>query len=222
MLGAGVAAAYGIDKAMKYQSEMLLLHTQAGVSSKDTATMSQGVLQISTQTGQSLNAVAESAYHVASNMESMKGSSPAKMLQAVKVAAEGASVGHSNLVDTTNAMTAAISSNIPGVKNYSQAMGVLNATVGSGDMKMQDLAEAFGGGMVAVVKGYGLTLKDVGASLATFGDNNIRGAKAGTDLRMAVQALAVPMKTAPLKEVRAEREDPGERHAVRGAAQGPG
>src|SRR5208282_1168777 len=105
LLGLGVAAAYGIDKAMKYQSEMLLLHTQAGVSSKDTATMSQGVLQISTQTGQSLDAVAESAYHVASNMESMKGSSPAQMLKAVKIAAEGASVGHSNLVDTTTALT---------------------------------------------------------------------------------------------------------------------
>ena len=65
---------------MKFQSEMLLLHTQAGVSVKDTATMTQGVLEISTQTGQALGDVAESAYHVASNMESMKGASPAKML----------------------------------------------------------------------------------------------------------------------------------------------
>ena len=199
LLGAGVAAAYGIDKAMKFQSQMLLLHTQAGVSVKDTQAMSQGVLQISTQTGQALPALAESAYHVASNMASMGATVP-QMLGAVKIAAEGAAVGHSNLVDTTNAMTAAIASGIPGVSNYSQAMGVLNATVGSGDMSMQDLAEAFGGGMVATVKGYGLTLKDVGAATAVFGDNNIRGAKAGTDLRMAVQALAVPMKTAPLEK----------------------
>jgi len=199
MLGVGVAAAYGIDKAMKFQSEMMLLHTQAGVSMKDTQAMSKGVLQISAQTGQSLSDVAEAAYHVASNMESMHASVP-KQLDAVRIAAEGAAVGHSNLVDTTNAMTAAISANIPGVKNYSQAMGVLNATVGSGDMKMQDLAEAFGGGMVATVKGYGLSLKDVGAALATFGDNNIRGAVAGTDLRMAVQALSKQVKTAPLKE----------------------
>ena len=32
LLGVGVAAAYGIDKAMKFQSQMLLLNTQAGVS----------------------------------------------------------------------------------------------------------------------------------------------------------------------------------------------
>lgn len=195
MIGTGIAAAYGIDKAMKFQSQMLLLHTQAGVSVKDTQAMSQGALKISTQTGQALGDVAESAYHVASNMASM-GTSVPKMLEATKVAAEGASVGHANMVDVTNALTAAIASGIPGVKDYQQAMGALNATVGSGDMSMQDLSEAFGTGMVASVKGYGLSLKDVGAGLAVLGDNNIRGAKAGTDMRMAVQSLAVPAATA--------------------------
>ena len=195
LLGIGVAAAYGIDKAMKFQSQMLLLNTQAGVSMPNVKKMSQGVLEISTQTGQSLSNVSESAYHVASNMASM-GSTVPNMLNAVKVAAQGATVGHANMVDVTNALTAAIASGIPGVKNYQQAMGVLNSTVGSGDMTMQDLADAFGTGMVASVKGYGLSIKDVGAALATFGDNNIRGAKAGTDLRMAVQALAVPVSTA--------------------------
>ena len=113
-------------------------------------------------------------------------------MELVKTAAEGAATGHAHLVDVTNALTAAMASGIPGVQDMNQAMGALNATVGTGDMKMQDLADAFGTGMVAVVKGYGLSIKDVGAALATFGDHNIRGAKAGTDLRMAVEALAVP------------------------------
>jgi TP901 family phage tail tape measure protein len=194
LLGVGVAAGYGIDRAMKFQSQMLLLHTQAGVSVADTQKMSQGVLLISTQTGQSLTDVAASAYHVASNMESVGGTVP-QMLNAVKIAAQGAAVGHSNLVDTTNALTSVIASGIPGAKNYQQAMGAINATVGAGDMTMQDLSEAMSTGVVPVVKGYGLTLKDTGAALATYGDLNIRGAKAGTELRMAVQALAVPAAT---------------------------
>ena len=198
LLGVGVAGAYGIDKAMKFQSEMLLLHTQAGVSVKDTATMSQGVLKISTETGQSLSSVAESAYHVASNMASM-GTSVPKQLEVVRMAAEGAAIGHSNLVDTTNALTSVVASGIPGAKNYAQAMGMINATVGSGDMKMQDLAESMSSGVVPIVKGYGLNLKDVGAALATFGDLNIRGANAGTDLRTSVQALSSPMKTAKVQ-----------------------
>ena len=191
LLGVGIAAAYGIDKAMKFQSQMLLLNTQAGVSLPNVKKMSQGVLEVSTTTGQSLSNVAESAYHVASNMSSM-GTSVPNMLNAVKVAAEGAAVGHSNMVDTTNALTATIASGMPGVKNYSQAMGKLNATVGSGDMSMQDLADAMGTGMMATVKGFGVGINDVGAGLATFGDNNIRGAKAGTEFKMAIQALGAP------------------------------
>jgi TP901 family phage tail tape measure protein len=124
------------------------------------------------------------------------GATSQQMLEVTRIAAEGAATGGSDLVDVTNALTAVVASGIPGVQNYSQAMGVLNATVGVGDMTMQDLANSMGSGMVATVKGFGLTIKDVGAALAVFGDNNIRGAVAGTDLRMSVQALAAPAKAA--------------------------
>jgi TP901 family phage tail tape measure protein len=193
LLGVGIAAVYGIDKAAKFQSSITQLHTQAGVAQSKLAGLSQGVLQLSTQVGEGPQSLAESLYHVESNMASM-GASSKTVLSAVTVAAKGAQVGGANLVDVTNALTAAIASGIPGVQNFQQAMGMLNATVGSGDMHMQDLADAFSTGLLAVVKGYGITLKDTGAALAVFGDNNIRGAKAGTDFRMAVQALAVPVK----------------------------
>jgi TP901 family phage tail tape measure protein len=195
LLGTGLAAVYGIDKAAKFQASMEMLHTQAGVAQSKIAGLSQGVLQLAGQVGQGPQSLAESLYHVASNMASLGASGP-KMMSAVRIAAEGAQVGGANLVDVTNALTAAIASGIPGVQNFQQAMGMLNATVGSGDMHMQDLADAFSTGLLAVVKGYGITLKDTGAALAVFGDNNIRGAKAGTDFRMAVQALAVPAAAA--------------------------
>ena len=194
-LGAAVIIGYATDKAMKFNAQMVTLNTQAGVSKKQLGALSEGVLELAGQVGQSPTSLAESLYHVESNMQSLGIKAP-QALNMVKVAAEGASVGHANLVDVTNALTAAVASGIPGVKNYSQAMGVLNATVGAGDMTMQDLADAMGTGAVAAVKGYGLNIKDVGAALAVFGDNNIRGAKAGTDLRMSVQALAVPVSTA--------------------------
>jgi TP901 family phage tail tape measure protein len=195
LLGTAVVLGYSVDKAMKFNAQMTLLTTQAGVSAKQLPQLSRGVLLLAGQVGQSPGNLAESLYHVESNMSSLGISAP-KALNLVKVAAEGASVGHANLVDVTNAMTAAVASGIPGVKNMSQAMGVLNSTVGSGDMSMQDLADAMGTGVLAVIKGYGANIKDAGAALATFGDNNIRGAKAGTDLRMAVQSLAVPASSA--------------------------
>ena len=60
-------------------------------------------------------------------------------------------------------------------------------------MTMQDLADAMGTGVMAVAKSYGQTINQVGAALAAFGDNNIRGAKAATDLRMAWQAIQAPI-----------------------------
>jgi TP901 family phage tail tape measure protein len=194
-LGIAAAVGFSVVKAAEFQSSMTKLNTQAGVSKSKLGALGQGVLKLAGQVGEGPQSLAESLYHVESNFASM-GITSAKAMGLVKIAAEGAQVGGADLVDVTNALTAAVASGIPGVQNMSQAMGALNAIVGAGDMQMQDLADAFGTGMVAVVKGYGLSLKDVGAALDVFGDNNIRGAKAGTDLRMSVQSMAIPMATA--------------------------
>ena len=197
MLAGAAFAAIGIEgvkMASKFNSEMTLLNTQASVSQSKIKGLSSGVLTLAGQVGQNPDSLAESLLHVESNFESM-GISSKKALELVKTSAKGASTGHADLVSVTNALTAAVASGIPGVQNFDKAMGILNATVGVGDMKMQDLADAFGGGMVATVKGFGLTIQDVGAALAVFGDNNIRGAAAGTQLRMSVQALAKPVST---------------------------
>src|SRR5208282_4218233 len=72
----------------------------------------------------------------------------------------------------------------------------LNGIVGAGDMNMQQLNETMTTGLMANAKLYGQSLPQVGAALDTLGDNLIRGAKAGTDLRMAWQAMLDPLKTA--------------------------
>lgn len=190
VVGVGVASA---DLAIKFQSTMATLSTQAGVAKSQLGSLSNGVLSLAGQVGFSPDSLAEALYHIESSFASVGITGP-KALSLLKIAAEGAAVGHANLVDVTNALDAAVASGIPGVQDFSQAMGVLNATVGAGDMQMQDLADAFSTGLLANVKSYGLSITDVGAALAVFGDNNIRGAAAATDLRMAVQAMAVPAK----------------------------
>lgn len=194
LAGAGFAAVgvEAVKMASKFDSQMALLQTQAGVSKDKIAGLKAGVLDLAGKVAQSPDSLAEALFHVESNFASM-GISSSKALALTETAAKGATVGHADLVDVTNALTAAVASGIPGVQNFDQAMGVLNATVGSGDMKMQDLANAFGSGMVATVKGFGLNITDVGAALATFGDNNIRGALAGNQLRQSVMALAKPI-----------------------------
>lgn len=196
----GIGAAFiGISAvsmkwATSFQSTMESIHTQAGVAQSQLGSLGNGVLSLAGQVGFSPDSLAEALYHIESSFASVGITGPTA-LNLLKIAAEGAAVGHANLVDVTNALDAAIASGIPGVQNYSQAMGVLNSIVGSGDMTMQDLANAFSTGALANVKSYGASITDVGAALAVFGDNNIRGQNAATDLRMSMQALQSPAVT---------------------------
>jgi TP901 family phage tail tape measure protein len=193
LLGVGLAAVYGVTQAAKFQSSMTTLLTQAGVARSQFAGLEQGVLALAGQVGFSPTSLASALYHVESSFQSVGITGP-KALNLLKIAAEGAATGHANLVDVTNALDATIAAGVGGIKNYSQAMGALNAIVGAGDMTMQDLADAMGTGLMAQGKLYGQSLQQIGGALATLGDNNIRGAKAATDLRMSWQAIQAPMK----------------------------
>ena len=188
IVGIGVVS---VVAAAKFQSAMERLHTQAGVAQSKIKDLGDGILTLAGQVGFSPDSLATSLYHVESSFASL-GITSKKALQVVKIAAEGAAVGGANLEDVTNALTAVMASGIKVTGGMAGAMGELNRIVGAGDMKMQDLADAFGTGLLASIKGFGVSITDAGAALAVFGDNNIRGAKAGTQLRMAIQALAAP------------------------------
>ncbi len=176
-------------QAAEFQRAMSMIETNANASAAEVKNMSAAVLTLSPQVATGPNDLALSLYHVEQN--GLRGK---QALDVLTVAAEGAKVGNADLEATTNSMTSAVKSGIPGVENLSQAMGALIAIVGTGDMKMSDLNEALGSGLLSTTKNYGLSLKDVGSALAVFGDLNIRGADAATQLRMAVMNLAKPAK----------------------------
>lgn len=191
LAGFAAAAFEGVKGAMALQQAMERIHTQAGASQAEVVSMTKAVQGMAGSLATSPLALADSLYHVESS-----GFRGAQALNIMSAAAKEAKISGADLTDTTTALTAAVFSGISGAQNFSQAMGLLNATVGAGDMKFQNLNEAFAGPMLATVKGYGLSLRDVGASLAAFGDLNIRGADAATQLRMAVQYMARPAATA--------------------------
>jgi TP901 family phage tail tape measure protein len=195
IVGLGLAAA---DLAVKFQASMERLHTQAGVAQSAIGPLSRAVLNMAGPVATAPQALAQAMYHVASSLNATITPSrrSAVEMQVLRIAAEGAKVGGADLVDVTNALDAAVVSGIKGVSDYSQAMGALNSVVGAGDMSMQNLADALSTGLLAPMKTYGLSLKDVGGALATFGDNNLRGQEAATKLISAVRIMAAPSKAA--------------------------
>jgi TP901 family phage tail tape measure protein len=185
IIGFGTAS---IKAASEFQASMQRINTLAMGGKAPLADLSKQVIALAGQVGYSPNSLSEALYHIESNFYTV-GLGGKQAMDALKVAAEGAQIGGANLVDVTNALGAAVASGIPGVKNYKVAMQDLLTTVGIGDMTMQNLADAFSNGLLAVGKQYGVTLKDVSAALATFGDNNIRGSEAATYLRMSIMDL---------------------------------
>lgn len=184
LVGIAVGLGFAAKSAADFQQEMRMLVTQAGASTAEMNAMSQGILNMAGSLGTSPEELAKGLYHIES-----AGYRGATALEALRIAAEGAKVGNANLEDVTNALDAVLVAGVPEAKNMAGAMGELNAIVGAGDMRMQDLADAMGTGILASAKSFGLGLKDVGAALAVMGDNNIRGADAATKLRMSISLM---------------------------------
>jgi len=189
IVGLGAAAT---KTAMDFQTSMEQIHTQAGVSQKAVDDLSKSVVAMAGSVATGPEELSKGLFHLAS--QGLRGS---QALDALRVAAEGAKVGGANLEDVTNALGAVISGKlVAGAGGFTRAMGEMNAIVGAGDMHMQDLADAMGTGLPAKAATAGVSLRDVGAALAVFGDNNIRGAQAGTLLNSTMRLMEGPSHAA--------------------------
>ncbi|WP_375483348.1 phage tail tip lysozyme [uncultured Jatrophihabitans sp.] len=176
-------------EAGDFQQKMLLIKTNAGASAAEVSTMSSAVLKMAGPLATGPDELADALYHVEQN--GLRGKDA---LDALRVGAQGAKIGMASVEDTTNTMTIAMASGIHGVQNLQQAMGFMIATVGTGDMRLRDLNEALSGGLLSTAKGFGASLRDVAAVLATLGDNGIRGANAATAVRQTLMGFALPAK----------------------------
>ena len=149
-VGAAVAgvAVESLKLATTFDATMTRINTQdnAGLTTRQMVALKNSVVDLAGPTAQAPEALAEAMVHVYGS-----GIQGAQALDLLRVAAEGATIGHANLTDVTNALDAAVAVGIKGTGDDAAAMGELNATVGAGDMTMQNLAEALGGPMLATV-----------------------------------------------------------------------
>lgn len=195
--GAAVAAGTAfigveaVKAAAKFNDSMTLIQTQAGASAADVNAFKGQVLDLATVVPQGPDALAAGLYHVVS-----AGYSGKQAMDVLKLAAEGAATGHADLESTTNALIASLKSGVGGITDASQAMGVLNSVVGAGNMRMQDLTDAMGTGVLSTAKNYGVTMQDVGAAMASMTTQGIPAIDAATRLNSAMRLMAAPTSQA--------------------------
>lgn len=194
LLGIGVAAlaaaaglvAWGVTGSDTFNQKMTLIRTQANDTTDDLGTMSQAVLNMAGAVGQTPDALADALYHITS-----AGFTGAQALDLLKSSADLADVGQSNLTDTTNGLIAMLRSGVPDVKNSTQAVAMLNAIVGSGNMTMDDLVGSLSKFM-PVAGTFGVSAQSMGAALDTLTDQGYGSSQAATALRMTIAMMAAP------------------------------
>jgi len=188
-LAAGLSSA--VSQAQHFGDAMELVHTQAGASQSEVAALTKSVLALAPAVGTTPEELAAGLFHVES-----AGLRGAKALELLKIAAQGAKVGNADLESVTNALIASVNSGVKGVSSMSEAMGVLNGVVGSGNMRMQDLADAFSTGILSSAKAFGISIQSVGAALADMTNQGIPAIDAATRLRMTISLLGAPTSKA--------------------------
>jgi TP901 family phage tail tape measure protein len=186
-VASGAAAVASLMLATKFDSAMERVHTQAGAGQAEVEKMSGAMLDLAPKVGTGPEKLAESLFHVES-----VGLRGAKALDTVAASAKLAKVGNADLEQTTNAVAAAFVTQMKDARSLNQIVGLLNATIGQGNMKMDDLTAAISTGILPVAKNFGLGLADVGGALAVMTDRGMHADEAATRLKMTMTMMEAP------------------------------
>jgi TP901 family phage tail tape measure protein len=194
----GVAAVgyESLKAAGNWQNLTEHLVTDAGESQQNLAMVSAGMLKLAADTGTSTTDIANGMYHVES-----AGYHGAAGLSVLKAAAEGAKVGGADLDTVSKALTGTMNAYNMSGSQATQMMNALIATVGQGDMKMQDLAASLGN-VAPVAASAGISFSQVGAAIATMTAQNMSAQQATQDLSHTIGSLQNPNAVA-VKEMQA-------------------
>jgi TP901 family phage tail tape measure protein len=196
-LGAGIGAlGASVISAGKFQAAMEKVHTQAGAAQVEVEHLSKQVIALGPAVGLGPEELAKGLFH----LESV-GLRGAKAMDALRVASEGAQIGGANLEAT--ALGSAWLVNIKGAGDLHKVMGTLNAAVGAGNMRMEDLVQALGTGLLPAAKNAGLSLQDTLGALAVFTDEGYQASSAAAQFSTALHFLTNPSAkaTAALKAI---------------------
>lgn len=183
LLIGGAAAKMGIE----FHKQMLMIHTDAGASTRELHMMTQEVLELAKVSPVGPTELAKGLYH----LESL-GLRGAKALEALRISGVAAGMTMANIEDVATALGGAVVANVKGTHDFTAAMGTVIATIGVGNMRLQELTAAFGTGLLPAAKNAGLTLQQTGAALAVLTDRGVSAENAGTRLRMTFALMQAP------------------------------
>lgn len=185
-LATGAAVGLMVKQAGDFQSATQHFVTDAGESQQNLGMVQAGILKVATDTGTSATALTDAMYHIES-----AGFHGADGLKELTTAAQGAKVGGADLGIVAKTLTGTMNSyNMSGDQSVTM-MNQLIATVGAGDMKMNDLAGSLGN-VTPKAAAAGISFAEVGGAIATMTSQNMSADQATQDLSNTISALQKP------------------------------
>lgn len=186
-VGLGLAAKSSID----FSNKMRMVETQAGATAGEVKNLTPQVLDLAKISPQGPNDLADGLFRIESH-----GIRAGHAMSVLAAASDLATVGNSNLEDTTYALSAAVQTHIKGAEDDAKAAAMLNAIVGQGSMRMDELTGALSTGVLPSAKAFGLSLLDVGAALDVMTSRGMPAQQSATRLRMSFSLLGAPSAAA--------------------------
>lgn len=187
LIGVGVQS---VTMAANFQESMTQLVTGAGESQKNIALVSNGVLNMAVQVGESTQQLSQGLFMIESS-----GYHGAAGLQVLQTAAQGAQVGAANLQDVAFTLTGVLHDYGLSASQSVPAMNALIATTQAGKMHMQDLSLALGS-VLPIAAQLHVSFPQIGAAIAEMTNSNMTAQRATQNLNNALLALSAPSATA--------------------------
>lgn len=198
VVGAAVGiAAVAVKMATQFQQSQTLLVTGAGESQSNLAMVSQGILNMAGQVGQSAMSLSQGMFLIES-----AGYHGADGLAVLKSAAEGASVGGAQLTTVAGAVTTALHDYALPVSQANNVTSALIETVASGKTNLEDLGESLGR-VLPTAAALGVSFPQVAGAMATMTNAGLSARFAAMHLQASLLALSAPSGVAgkAMKEV---------------------
>jgi TP901 family phage tail tape measure protein len=174
--------------AMDFDRSMSLIATQAGGSAREVKGLDKAVLGMHNQF--TPNERAQGLFYIES--AGLRGAKAMEMLRAnVKLA----TVGNSNLEHTVFGTVGAMNALGKEGKNFTRVAAVMNATVGHGHMRMEELVGAISTGLVGAAKSFGVSWTGMNSAVAFFTRLGEPAQQVATRLRQTITHLATNAST---------------------------
>ncbi len=173
----------GVRAAARFEDALVEVQARAGLTEEQLEAVRVKALEIGRDTAFSAGQGAEAFLQLITSGQSVE-----EAMTTIGAVMEGAAAAGTDLGFTADALTDIMAQFSSQGVNAAEVVNALTKASGSSSATFEDLAQGFQNGG-AEAAGFGISIAETAAILATFSENGIKGAEAGTKLKSMLKGM---------------------------------